>query len=103
MKQFIYVLKQVPRLFDDAAWTEQDNEITADHFRRLQDLHAKGTVVLAGRTLNDGAARFGIVILEVESEEEARQIMETDPAVIGGVMTAELFPYRVALLRGAAG
>jgi uncharacterized protein YciI len=42
---------------------------------------------------------FGIVIIEVESEEEALNIMNNDPAVSEGVMTAELFPYRVALIR----
>lgn len=41
----------------------------------------------------------GIVILEVESEEEARALMQSDPAVADGIMTAELFPYSVALIR----
>jgi len=39
------------------------------------------------------------VILEVESKEEALAIMNDDPAVAAGVMTAELFPYHVALIR----
>jgi uncharacterized protein YciI len=42
---------------------------------------------------------FGIVILEVDSEEEARQLMEQDPTVKEGMMTAQLFPYRVAVSR----
>ena len=42
---------------------------------------------------------FGIVILEVNSEEEAIALMEDDPAVKEGIMTATIFPYRVALLR----
>ncbi|NLL89375.1 MAG: hypothetical protein GX228_10760 [Firmicutes bacterium] len=42
---------------------------------------------------------FGVVIFEADSEEEARFLMETDPAVEEGIMTAELFPYRVALWR----
>ena len=42
---------------------------------------------------------FGIVIFEVDSEEEAQLFMETDPAVKEGIMTATLFPYRVALIR----
>ena len=44
--------------------------------------------------------RFGIVILEVESEEEAQYIVKNDPAVAEQVMTAELFPYKVALIKG---
>jgi uncharacterized protein YciI len=59
---------------------------------------AEGVVILAGRTLNGDDSTFGIVIFNAGSEEEARRIMESDPAVRQGVMRAELFPYRVALI-----
>jgi len=39
------------------------------------------------------------VILEVESEDEALAIMNNDPSIAKGVMTAEIFPYHVALIR----
>lgn len=42
---------------------------------------------------------FGIVIFEADSEEEAQLIMKNDPAVAEGIMTADLFPYRVALIK----
>ncbi len=74
----------------------------AEHFHRLQELHRQGKLILAGRTLNEDETTFRIVILEVESEAEARNLMETDPAVVKGIMTAELYPYRVALIRGQA-
>jgi hypothetical protein len=38
-------------------------------------------------------------LLEVNSEEEAREVMLSDPAVADGVMTATLYPYSVALMR----
>lgn len=41
---------------------------------------------------------FGIVILEVNSEEEAIELMVNDPAVKEGIMEATLFPFRVALI-----
>jgi len=95
--QFLYRLSLVPRLVDDQNWTEEDNAAVGRHFKRLQDLLRDGRLVLAGRTqVRDP---MGIVILEVDSEDEARELMESDPAVVGGVMTAELFPYRVALMR----
>jgi uncharacterized protein YciI len=37
-------------------------------------------------------------LYRVESDEAARAAVEADPAVRAGVMRAELFPYRVALL-----
>jgi len=97
--QFIYVLKLIPRLLDQASWTEAEKTIVQIHFERLQSLQEEGKVILAGRTLNMDPTGFGLVILEVDSEEEARQLMKQDPTVKEGMMTAQLFPYRVAVLR----
>ncbi len=55
-------------------------------------------MLLAGRTLNTDESSFGIVILEVDSEDAAREIQQADPAITTGIMRAELFPYRVALM-----
>lgn len=97
-KQFIYVLKLIPRLLNEKNWTEQDGLIVERHFRRLQRLHKEGTVILAGRTLNDAdPSQFGVVILEAKSEEEARKLMEDDDTVKQKIMTAQLFPFKVAL------
>lgn len=98
-QQYAIMLKLVPRLLDDANWTEADNKAVSAHFLRLKGLTEKGTVILAGRTLNSDASQFGLVIVEVENEQEAREIMDGDPAVASGVMTASLFPYSVALMR----
>lgn len=98
-KQFIYVLRPVPRLTNPDNWTEQDNDAAARHFQMLKDLLEEGKVFLAGRTQTMDENTFGIVILEVEAEEEARAIMENDPMVKEHVATAQLFPYHVALSR----
>jgi len=98
-KQFVYVLRLVPRLFEDSSWTQADEDIVERHFLRLKRFTDEGKVVLAGRTLNDGSKTFGLVIFEAASEEEALEFMKGDPAVEEGVMTAELFPYAVALMR----
>jgi uncharacterized protein len=92
-------LKLIPRLLDQDAWTEEENNIVERHFIKLQGLLREGKLVLAGRTLNMDTKGCGIVILEAETEEEAKLLMENDPAVKEGIMTAELFPYRVALIR----
>ncbi len=99
-KQFIYVLKLVPRLLDEKNWTEQDGRIVGAHFRRLQQLLKDGKVILAGKTLNDSdPSQFGVVILKVDSEAEARKIMEEDDAVREKIMTAQLFAFHVALMQ----
>ncbi len=98
-KQFIYVLKLIPHLLDESNWTEKEEKIVDRHFTKLQELLQEEKLILAGRTLNMDEKTFGIVILEVESEEEAHAMMINDPAVAEGIMTAELFPYRVALIK----
>ena len=99
-RQYVYVLKLIPRLLDEKNWTEQDGRIVGRHFRRLQHLHKEGRVILAGRTLNESdPSQFGVVIFEADTEAEARKVMEEDDAVKEKIMTAQLFPFSVALVR----
>ncbi|MDV3429416.1 MAG: YciI family protein [Bacillota bacterium] len=98
-KQYIYVLKLIPSLLEESNWTEREEDIVNRHFKRLQVLLKEGKLILAGRTLNMDEKTFGIVVFEADSEIEAENIKNSDPAVAEGVMKAELFPYRVALKR----
>ena len=98
-KQFIYVLHLVPRLHDDKAWTDQDKAAVGRHFNRLKEAVESGPVILAGRTPEPGDKTFGIVIFESTDEAAARKFMNDDPAVVAGIMTAEVHPFAVALQR----
>jgi hypothetical protein len=53
-KQFIYVLRLVPRLHADSAWTKEDNAALERHFVRFQQAAKSGQLILAGRTLEPG-------------------------------------------------
>lgn len=96
-KQFIYVLHLVPRLYADASWTDEDKKALQRHFVRFQEATKAGKLILAGRTPESGDKTFGIAIFEAKDEAAARKFMEEDPAVAGGLMTAELHPFSVAL------
>jgi uncharacterized protein YciI len=98
-KQFIYVLRLVPRLYSDAAWTKEDDMAVSRHFVRFQHAIETGELILAGRTQEPGDKTFGIAIFEAKDEAAACKFMESDPAVVAGVMTAELRPFAVALQR----
>jgi uncharacterized protein len=98
-KQFIYVLRLVPRLQMDSAWTREDNAVLERHFVRFQEATKSGQLILAGRTSEPGDKTFGIAIFEAVNEDAARKFMQEDPAVAGGLMTAELHPFAVALQR----
>ncbi|HEX8250221.1 MAG TPA: serine hydrolase [Pyrinomonadaceae bacterium] len=96
-KQFVIVLRLNPKYQDEKNWTEADNQAVGRHFTKLQQLQKDGKLILAGRTLIKES--MGVVILEVESEAEARQIMETDDAVKAGIMSAEVLPFQTALIK----
>jgi uncharacterized protein YciI len=98
-KQFIYVLRLVPRLHSDSAWTKDDEAALTRHFVRFKHAIETGELILAGRTPEPGDKTFGIAIFEAKDEAAARAFMESDPAVVAGLMTAELHPFAVALQR----
>jgi len=98
-KQFIYVLRLVPRLSSDSAWTKEDEAALGRHFTRFQKAIETGELILAGRTTEPGDKTFGIAIFQAADEKAARSFMESDPAVVAGLMTAELHPFTVALER----
>ncbi len=81
--------------------TAEEAAIVAQHFAYLKGLAEQGVVVVAGRTLNADESAFGIVIFTADSEESARGVMTNDPAVKNGVMRAELYPYRIAVMAKA--
>jgi D-alanyl-D-alanine carboxypeptidase len=97
-KQFVIVLRLQPKYQDDKNWTEADNQAVGRHFAKLQQLQKDGKLILAGRTLVKES--IGLVIVEAETEAEARRVMEEDDAVKAGIMAAEIFPFQTALVKG---
>ncbi len=97
MKEFIYRIQPTRSTMLTDGPTPDEERIVGEHFAYLQRLTRDGVVVLAGRTLVTDASSFGIVVFWAESDDAARRIVDADPAVAGGVMRAELFPFRVAL------
>jgi uncharacterized protein YciI len=93
--QFLYRVEAArPEMLSEGP-DDREAAVLADHFNYLDQLVQTGKVHLAGRTLN--AATFGIVIFYAEDEPSAISLMTNDPAVKERVMTAELFPFNIAL------
>jgi uncharacterized protein YciI len=93
--QFAYLLTPSrPTLLQDM--TEAESAKVAEHFEYLKRMLAAGELILAGRCDD---ATFGIVVFSATSPGVARARMENDPAVVAGVMTAKLHPFRVALAK----
>ncbi len=95
-KEYLYRLNTVrPGMVTEGPSVEEAS-ILEEHVSYLAGLTDRGVLLLAGRTQNDDDSTFGVVIFRARSDESARDIMNGDPAVEGGIMKAELFPFKVA-------
>lgn len=91
---FIYVLRLVnPGSL--AKMSPKEEAIVDEHFEYLKKALAGGRLFLAGRCLN---GEFGIVIFHADSEKQGEDFMKNDPAIKKAIMTAELHPFRIALM-----
>lgn len=97
--QFAYLLRLVPAKRDPKDWTPRDQELVKAHFALLESVQGKGELILAGRTFPVDPEGFGIVVLEVDSQERAQAIMDSDPPYQEGMMTARMFPFKAVLER----
>jgi uncharacterized protein YciI len=98
MPLFLYCLKAGrPELLSSGP-TPEEQTVIARHEAYLRNLRDQGVIVLAGRTETVDYATFAMIVLQAESEAEARRVVSSDPAVAERVMRAELSPYRVTML-----
>lgn len=101
-KEYIYVLKPGRADLLITGHTPAERVIQDKHSEYLDQMAKKGVLILYGRTLTTDDSTFGIVIFRAASDEEARKVMNGDPGVQGKLMTAKLYPYRVAWREMAA-
>ena len=98
---YLYRIQPTRHEMLTAGATPEEEEIIGEHFTYLQRLTMEGVAILVGRTLTTDQDSMGIVIFTAPSDEEARALMNADPAVSKGVMRAKLFPFRIALQAAA--
>lgn len=78
---------------------EQEDEVMSDHFHYLKSLLKQKKLFLAGPTLIPEDP-FGIIILEAETEEQAKELLENDPSIKAGIQKIVDFrPIRLSLTR----
>jgi uncharacterized protein YciI len=76
--------------------TEEEARIVGEHYEYLKQLRADGRLVLAGPSALPGDT-FGLGIFDQDDRADVEAIVAADPAVTGGVMTAEIRPYRISV------
>jgi uncharacterized protein YciI len=78
------------------AWTPDETpEVRAlqeGHMANIRKLGAEGKLLLAGPFLDGGDLR-GLFLFEVATQEEAKALCETDPAVKAGRLVVEVHPW----------
>jgi uncharacterized protein YciI len=62
------------------------------HLAYMRSLQALGTLVLGGPFLDDAG---GLIVVRTEDADEARTLLQADPAVQEGVMVAEAHPWKL--------
>ena len=77
----------------------EERAVFEEHRAWLEARFAERRVLFAGRCY-DGP--FGLVVVDVADEDEARRMVAEDPSVRNGVQTAEIFPFKTFLARGPA-
>lgn len=99
MAEFLYQFFPIRPEFvsDPDSHTDHEKAMMAAHVAYIQAGAATGIVMLAGRSQdNVGPA---VVIIELPDETAAREFMENDPFVKGGICNATLHPFRAAFMR----
>jgi uncharacterized protein YciI len=74
--------------------TLEEKEVMQQHRAYADRLFEEGKIIFGG-VATDGS--IGILVLLVNSKEEAREIFENDPAVVAGIGYPELHPSRIRM------
>ena len=96
MRNYIYILNLTPKYRDQSKWTDADNKALEKHDQRLARQKERGVVKYVGRTdlPIENPKNFGLVVFEAENDTMAELFMQSDAAVMKGIMTAECHPFK---------
>jgi uncharacterized protein YciI len=94
-KQHYYFKLIPPRPTFPQDMTDEERRLMDEHSRYFQEHFAAGRILLYGPVMATGGA-FGLAVLEVDSEQEARRLGDGDPSVSAGLNRFEIHPMRVS-------
>lgn len=97
MPTYLYKIQPVRPAMLSEGPSEEETQITNEHFEYLKDQMEQGRLILAGRTLNSDYSSFGIAIFNARDDAHMQELTEADPGVAKRLFRAEWYPYRIAL------
>ncbi|MBS1612512.1 MAG: hypothetical protein JST49_06790 [Bacteroidetes bacterium] len=101
--RYLYILSLTDKYQNPANWTDETNATVGAHWNYLVDLHSKDIVEVVGRTNYEpgNPGLMGLSVFKADSLQEAEVIMNNDPCIVNGVMTAQLHPFNLFMVPGA--
>jgi len=100
-KQHYYFKLVPPRSTFAQDMTDAERLLMQEYALYWQEQFAAGKLLLYGPVTAPSGA-FGLGVLEVADEAEARQFGENDPSVRAGLSRFEFYPMQVAAARAKA-
>jgi uncharacterized protein YciI len=97
-KQHYFFKLIPPRTTFPDDMNEDERRLMDEHGRYFQEHFEAGRLLLYGPVWRKSGA-FGLGVLEVDSEEQARRFGEGDPSVKAGLNKFEIYPMRVSAAR----
>lgn len=93
MKRYVFALLMAgPNRDQDSVTSAQ---IQADHLKHLNKMANSGKLIVAGPFENGGEYR-GVLIFDVETEQEAQELASEDPAIKTGRLVIKTIPWWTA-------
>jgi uncharacterized protein YciI len=92
-KYYLTLLKRGPKSVDVSK--PEGRKLLMEHLSNVRKMVAAGTFLAAGPFEGKGELE-GIFVVAAGSPEEAKTIVEADPAIKAGDLTAEIHPWYVA-------
>ena len=97
-KQYFFFKLIPPRTTFPGDITPEETALMAQHSNYCQEQFDAGRLLTYGPVMAPSGA-FGMGVLELADEAEARRFAENDPSVLAGMNRFEIYPMRVANAR----
>jgi len=91
MKKYVFVILKTG--LNTRASKALSDSLFAGHMKNINRLADAGKLVVAGPFRKNDQQYRGIFILNVSTIDEAKELLQTDPAIKGGLLSAELIPW----------
>ncbi|MDW3193762.1 MAG: YciI family protein [Cytophagales bacterium] len=92
---FVYELTLFESYKHRSMWTDREHNIQQEHVAYLDSLEREGKLLIAGIIDQNLENHSGFVMLQTEDYQEAFELVQQDPSIKEGMMSAKLRPINI--------